>query len=169
SKAKAHCYLNDAETYAYVRSLVTGGRLRALRVDLLADKGVASIAAAARAMGLPVRAIYLSNAENYWNYSKQFRANMAALPFDDRALIIRTVSTWNLNYDYSYNLQPAQNFLAWLAKPWVRGYRDFVHWKRPEAGEFLFFETKGDPEVEEAARAKRSGTKIAKAKPKLSR
>ncbi len=166
SKTKAHCYLNDAETYAFVRSLVTGGRLRAMRVDLLADKGVVSIAAAARALGQPVRAIYLSNAENYWNYSKQFRANMAALPFDDKALVIRTVSTWDWNYDYSYNLQPAQNFLGWLAKPWVHGYRDFVHWKRPEASEFLFFETKGDPEAEEQARQKRKGVKAPSAKPK---
>ncbi len=159
SKAKAQCFLNDLETYGYVRSLVTGGRLRAMRVDLLADKGVTSIAAAAKAMGQPVRAIYLSNAENYWSYSKQFRANLQALGFDDRSLVIRTVSTWDWNFDYSYNLQPALNYLSWLQKPWVHGYRDFVHWKRPAAGEFLSFETKGDPEAEELARQKRGHAK----------
>lgn len=158
AKAGVANFVKDEEAYAWTRAMVTGGRVRALRVDLLAKQGMLSIGEAARKMGWPVRALYLSNAENYWSYSKQFRANIAGLPMDERSVIVRTVSTWGQNADYSYTLQPGLNYQAWLSKPWVREYRDFVRGKQPKAGEFLFYETHPDPDAAERARGKRVGT-----------
>jgi hypothetical protein len=115
TETKTPSYLTDAETYGWVRGLLATGRLRAQSTNLLADKGIAGIARSARTLGVAMRTVYLSNAEQYWNYSPQFRANFAALPFDDKSFILRTLSTFSINKDYRYNLQPGLKFQAWLA------------------------------------------------------
>lgn len=146
AQAGVPCFLDDTATYSAVRELVRAGRVRALRVDLLAKVGLQGIGAAARKLGVPIRALYLSNAENYWPYSKQFRANVQALPMDDKSLVVRTVSTWGQNADYVYNLQAGKTFQAWLATDWVRSYRDFVHWKLPKGpGDTWLFLTEAQP------------------------
>lgn len=152
SKAKVATFLSDQAQYDFIRNLILNNRVRAMRVNLLQDTGVAGIAKVARQLNVTVRAIYLSNAENYWKYPKSFKSNMKLLPWDEKSVIVRTVSTWGDNFDYAYNLQPALNFIAWLDKNWVTTYRDFVHWKRPERDEFVLFSTAGNPEEEEARR-----------------
>ena len=152
SKSKIATFLSDQTQYDFIRNLILYNRVRAMRVNLLQDAGIAGIAKVARQLNVPVRAIYLSNAENYWKYPKSFKNNMKLLPFDDKSLIVRTVSTWGDNFDYAYNLQPALNFVAWLDKNWVTSYRDFVHWKRPEKDEFVLFSTAVNPEDEEVRR-----------------
>lgn len=153
-KAKVPCFVTDAETYTFIRELVAAGRVRALRVDLLANQGMAGIGAAAAKLGQPIRALYLSNAENYWAYTPQFRANVKALPFDAQSRVVRTVSTWDHNHDYVYTLQPALDFQAFVAMPWVKRYRDFIAWPRPQADEFLFKETAPNPAKLDAAHQK---------------
>lgn len=154
---KVRSFVSDDETYGYLRSLVTGGRVRAMRVDLLAKQGVLGVAAAARQLGTPLKAIYLSNAENYWLYTGQYRLNMVALPVDPSAWLVRTVSTWNHNFDYVYNLQPVSNYLAWLAKPWVTRYRDFIAVGAPKPQEFRLAVSQPDPEQAERARTAGKG------------
>jgi len=125
-KAKVPCYLTDQETYDFVRNLILAGRVRPMVGDLLADKGLTGIAAAARELGVPVRVLYMSNAEGYWRYGRQFRANMATLYFDERSLIVRTVAAKWTNGDYRYNLQSALNFRVWLEKEWVKSFKQIV-------------------------------------------
>lgn len=163
--AKVESFVRDPGAYDFIRGLVVNGRVRAVRIDLLAAVGVPSLAQAAKAMQLPVRALYLSNAENYWAYSSQFKSNMAALPVDDKSLIVRTVSTWDHNFDYLYHTQPSRNYLAWLAKDWVKGYRMFVQWKRPEPGQSWAFHTA--PDVDSAERMRTAKVKKPKAKSTL--
>jgi hypothetical protein len=158
---KVASFVSDDETYSFIRQLVQTGRVRAVRVDLLANQGVQSIGEAARKLAIPFKVIYLSNAENYWRYTAQYRSNVAALPIDPQGWLVRTVSTWNHNYDYIYDLQPLGNYAAWVAKPWVTGYRDFVRIAVPKADEFRLSSTRPDVEAAEKARAKPG----AKAKP----
>jgi len=155
---KVASFLTDDAQYDAVRARVVAGRVVARRVDLRGKKGLAGVGEAARALGLPIRAVYLSNAENYWPFSKQYRDNVKGLPFDDRSLLIRTVSTWNANFDYRYNLQLALEYADWVSRPWVRGYRDFVKMKRPERDEFELFWTKGKPD-EQKVQAERERMK----------
>ena len=57
-------------------------RIRRMTVDLTRNKGVKGIGDAALDLGVPIRVVYLSNAEQYWKtYPEQFRDNMLALPF----------------------------------------------------------------------------------------
>lgn len=151
---KVASFVSDNETYGFIRQLVQAGRVRAVRVDLLANQGVQSIGEAARKLAIPFKVIYLSNAENYWRYTAQYRSNVAALPIDPQGWLVRTVSTWNHNYDYIYDLQPLGNYAAWVSKTWVTGYRDFVRIAIPKADEFRLSSTQPDPEAAEKARAK---------------
>lgn len=117
TKHKTPCYLNDSETYAFVRGMIESGRLRPQLTNLLADKGLAGIAASAQKLGLKLHLLYLSNAEQYWPYSAQFRKNIRDLPMDGASKIIRTLSTFSINKDYRYNVQPGLGFQAWLERP----------------------------------------------------
>ena len=84
-------YLTDQAAYSRVRALVAQGRVRTMSADLLGQRGLRGIGDAARALGVRIRVLYLSNAEQYWLYSPTFRDNIASLFFDDRSLVLRTL------------------------------------------------------------------------------
>jgi hypothetical protein len=155
-KAKMPCWLTDPETYAYVRDLVRAERVRPLVADLLAGKGVQGVAAAARKLGVTLRVVYLSNAEEYWPYSQQFRANMTSLPVDEKSRILRTLSSFSKNKDYRYNVQPALLYQAWLQRPTLRGVRQMVK-RRPLEGpdDVELSVTETDPAAIEAKKKKK--------------
>jgi hypothetical protein len=106
-------YLTDQPTYDFIRNLIKNGCVRPLLVDLLKDQGMKGIAESMTKVGLPVRVLYLSNAEEYWNYTDQFRANVRGLPIDDRSLALHTQAS-NSNEDYRYTAQPLRTFVTWL-------------------------------------------------------
>jgi hypothetical protein len=147
-------FLTDAAQYDYVRELVLADRVRALVADLKGEGAVQGIADAATQLGVPIRVLYLSNAEGYWSrYKGRFRRNIAALPFDDAAVVLRTLLIWHVNTDYRYNVQSAKNYLQWLARPFIGTVYDIVHDKpEPVRGELNFFVTDGDPDASPAAR-----------------
>jgi hypothetical protein len=118
---KIPSYLTDAEQYKFIRDRCLQGRVRALRANLLDRRGIMGIAAAATALGIPVRAVYLSNAEEYWDYGSEFRENLRALPADDRSVILRTRGSWVGNKDYRYVVQALENFQQALA---VKSFRN---------------------------------------------
>lgn len=107
-------YLTDQAQYDYVRGLIKNGRVRVMAANLLDKRGLKGIGAAAKELNVPIRTLYLSNAEEYWAYPKQYRANIAALHFDERSKVIRTLSTWSTNRDYRYAIQSAQEYVEWL-------------------------------------------------------
>jgi len=119
-------YVTDQAQYDFVRAMVANGRVNPRRVNLLAAAGMKGVAEEARQLGVPIRVLYMSNAESYWRYGKRFRENVAAQPFDERSLILRTVASKNVNDDYHYNMQPGLNFQRWLAEDWVRSVRQVV-------------------------------------------
>lgn len=128
NKTKVKTFLDDAEQYSYVRDLVMAGRVRPMLVNLLESKGMIGIAAASRKLNVPLRALYLSNAEDYWAYPKQFKDNIAAQFFDDKSWIVRTAATKPKNGDYRYNLQAATVMQAAMARPNVRRPVAMVPW-----------------------------------------
>ena len=112
------CFLTDAAQYAKVRTLWQEGRVVALRGDLTATSAMLTAAAAMRKLGVPLRTLYLSNAEKYFDYSPDFRANIIAQPFDDKSLILRTRHSPRMGAVegdvYHYNTQTGANFVAWM-------------------------------------------------------
>jgi hypothetical protein len=114
-EAGVACWLTDAGDYGHVRSLVQAGKIRPMVANLLKEGAVLAVGDAARKLGVPVRTLYLSNAEEYWkDYSPTFRANVSGLPFDDESIVLRTIVTKEQNLDYHYNVQTRASYLAWL-------------------------------------------------------
>jgi hypothetical protein len=148
AKAGVRTFLDDQEQYDYVRMMLEQRRMRPLVVDLHAEKGVAAIAEATKQLGVPIRVLYLSNAEQYWKrYPKQFKANVGSLQFAENGIVLRTLLSQSANVDYRYNVQPAANYQDWLSKPYTGNVYQIVR-KGPKASPegITFFETTDDPD-----------------------
>ena len=126
AKSKVKTFVNDAEDYAYVRALVGARRVRPMLGNLLADKGFKGVGEAARKLGTVIRALYVSNAEQYWKFSDPYRQNIQALPYDAKSYIVRTQASKPSNHDYRYYLQSATQFAAQLANPKVTSVYEAV-------------------------------------------
>lgn len=156
-KDKVAFYLNDAATYTFVREMVRSGRVRPMSANLLEKAGLVGIAESARKLGVSIRALYLSNAEEYWPYGEQFRTNIKSLPFDDKTRILRTLSSFSVNHDYRYNVQPGLLYQAWLERPTLRGVRQMVKRRKLDGPDDVeISETNTDPA---ALDAKKKGAK----------
>lgn len=128
---QAH-WLRSDTLYARLRSQFSEGRIRILKGDLLKDKTMLGIAEVARKLNVPIRLLYLSNAEDYWRYTAQFRANIAALPFDQHSLVIRTRSRKDGNKlgRYKYAVQNAMHFQSRIPRKQYRGVWSMMKEKR---------------------------------------
>lgn len=117
-RGRPHTWLGDDAKYAAIRGLARRGRIVARLGDLNGSQTVQQVAAAARAAGVPVRVIYLSNAESWFRYGHNFRRNLTALPLDERGVVLRTVKSEVLRYPtgdiWHYSAQRAQDFAAHL-------------------------------------------------------
>lgn len=87
--------------------------------NLVGPSSLQSAAAAARALGVPVRVVYFSNAEEYFMYVPQFVANVEAFPVDDSSVVLRTIYSkdWvHADQLWAYQVQPMADYRARLAK-----------------------------------------------------
>jgi hypothetical protein len=81
--------------------------------DLTGANSLQTAAAAARALGIPFRVIYFSNAEEYFDYSRQFIANINAFPVEDSTVVLRTIyrKDWvHADQLWAYQVQPIVDF-----------------------------------------------------------
>lgn len=113
--AGAPSFLDDPAQYAYLAGLWRSGRVLPVRGDLTATQALRDVGDAARRAGLPVRVLYLSNAERYFPYGPDFKKSVAALPFDDQSLVLRTGARQIGRYVYM--VQGGRDFQAWLRRP----------------------------------------------------
>lgn len=157
-------WLTDQASYDYVRGMLEARRVRPLLANLLDARGIAGVGETARALGVPIRVLYLSNAEEYWpRYTARFRENLAALPFDGDAVVLRTLLIWDVNEDYRYNVQRADNYLSWLQRGFVKNVYDVVHDRpQPSKDALNFFETSGDPDRSPAFRRQQNAATTGK-------
>lgn len=153
TKVGIPCYLTELARYERMREMLEEGRIRPMLANLLDDEALAGIADSARTLEVPIRLIYLSNAEQYWRrYDSQFRTNIAALPLHDDALLLRTLLRGSIDKDFHYGVQPATNYVQWLQAPYVRNVYDMTGRPEAEKGTRSFFRTEGDPEKTSLAR-----------------
>jgi hypothetical protein len=167
AKAGVRTFLEDQAQYDYVRTMLEQRRMRPMVVDLHADQGVSALAEASRQLGVPIRVLYLSNAEQYWKrYPKQYRANVAAISFADDGVVLRTILSPRINDDYRYNVQAGASYQEWLARPFVSNVYQVLH-KGPKASPegITFFETTDSPDDSPMGRRwhQRHGTTATKA------
>lgn len=111
---KTPTFITHQDTYTYIAGLVRAGRVHMVRGDLtVADGAMKSIAEALRSLDVPVSLLYLSNTEQYFNFTPAYRANIRALPFAENGQILRTFPNGKEG-DYTYMTQRSVDFLAWL-------------------------------------------------------
>ena len=116
-KRKVPTFLDDRTQYDWIRALWFSGRAFPVRGDLTGERALADIAAAARVGRLPIRTLYLSNAEQYFDYGDAFRRNIAQLPADARSVALHTLGWGRLGFadgDYHYLWQSLTGFQSWL-------------------------------------------------------
>ncbi|TPV92285.1 MAG: hypothetical protein B7733_26575 [Myxococcales bacterium FL481] len=113
-------WLSNPTWYDAIRRMFREDRIRSMAGDLAGTRSMQTIAANARAMNLPVRVLYLSNAEEYFRYTTQFRNNVRALPGDEHSLVLRTIYSDDWEHAarlWNYQLQPLSDFQRRLAAP----------------------------------------------------
>lgn len=161
-------FLSDDAQYAALRALVTSGRAFAVRGDLTANKTMAAIGAAAKTAGLPVRTLYLSNAEQYFMYKKQARQNFKSLPFDDDSVVLRTHGWASLPWakdgnSYHYGVQTGPSFVAFLDDASVWSSRQMLLWAPSDSEKGASKLTSTSPaEMKAAYEARAAGEKAEK-------
>ena len=103
NKRKYTIWFKDTEDYQHIRSLILNNKVRFLRGDITGPTTVQGIAKAAKDMGVTIRVIYFSNAEEYLKttlptgelkhgYTDGFKKNWLSIPIDAKSLVIRSYS-----------------------------------------------------------------------------
>ena len=103
-------WLATESAYQHIRTLYLQGRIIILNGDMLAQDSMQGIGAAARALGVVIRIYYPSNAPECWPWTEQYKKNVLALPFDDRSIVLQTLSGIKGGFEKSigywhYNVQ----------------------------------------------------------------
>jgi hypothetical protein len=116
---KIPTFLDDQAQYDYIRSLWAQGRVIAIRGDLTADLTMLDIAKALKTIQVPLNILYLSNAEQYFGLTPEYRRNIIAQPWGEKSVALRTLGWRILGYvdekeKYHYNVQLGTNFKEWL-------------------------------------------------------
>ncbi len=159
-------FLTDAAQYNHVRQLYLDDKVFRVRGDLTAKRALRSIGAAATAAKLPVRVLYLSNAEQYFKYKRDFRKNIKALPLDDKSMIVRTsgwrrfISVKGKDY-YHYNVQSGPSMLAFVNDRKVRDVASVLKIAPP--GEIRGFTVVTETDFAAASAAAKERKKAARA------
>ncbi len=129
-------WLTEQAQFDFVKELWAKGRVIPVRGDLTGPNTLKDIGAIATRFDLPIRLFYLSNAEYYFEYwDGDFRENVAALPFDQRSVVLHTHPT---KKDYKYYHHTGENFSAWATHKKVKWFRT-VKRHAEKAGDELFF------------------------------
>ena len=84
--------------------------------DLTGAASLTTIAEVSKSLGQTVKVLYVSNAEEYFKYTAQFRANITGLPIDDESFVLRTIYSkkWEHADLWAYQVQPLTDFQARL-------------------------------------------------------
>jgi hypothetical protein len=134
-------WLEVPEQYDTVRDLFERERVVAIRGDFTRAGVMRDIAAILEEHGQIVRVLYLSNIEQYLAYRPPWKANMLALPLDDRSLVLRTLPGRPAGFQYI--LQRGHDFQTWMRAPkvWtVYRMRGLVRGEHLVASERFFIE-----------------------------
>ncbi len=117
---------NDPEDYRFIRQMVLEGRIQAVLGDMNGTITFREISDSARRLHIPIRLVYLSNAEEYFRYPQPFRDTIQGLFTDEKGMIIRTVTAGAKEFGYPegekfvethpfhYNLQNIKKMAVWM-------------------------------------------------------
>ncbi|MEM9192515.1 MAG: hypothetical protein AAGF12_25295 [Myxococcota bacterium] len=84
-------WLASSEMYNYTRNLFRNGRVIARNGDVTSPTTMRPVAQAAEELGVPIRLVYFSNAEQFFPYTDAFKENMRQLGTDEESIVVRTI------------------------------------------------------------------------------
>ncbi len=116
-------WLSNPSIYEHVRTLYEQGRVRILPGDLRGKTTLPTVITALRALEIPVKVLYLSNAEQYFAYTKNVRENLGTLPAASGGVVLRTIfqDPWeHADGFWSYQVQDIEDFQRRLGGGWLR-------------------------------------------------
>jgi hypothetical protein len=123
-------WLSDSALYERVRALHRGRRVIARNGDVTADGALRAVGRASRQLGVPVRVVYFSNAEQFFPFGEGFRANLAGLLVDERSIVLRTFRARDVPYPlrerWHYMVQPVSDLRARIEESGYRHSRELV-------------------------------------------
>jgi len=124
-------FVSDKDQYDHIRTLARNGRIFAVRGDFTANETMVAVGKAMKDSGFSFNVIYLSNVEQYVDYTPEFRRNFAGLPVGDDGVVIRTLGWSAFGFaegeEYHYNVQQAPKFIEWLTTSRVRNLPAMLH------------------------------------------
>lgn len=150
-------FLTDDDDYAFVRGLVLAGRVFVVRGDLTGPGTMGAIASACRTAGLSVASLYMSNAEQYFEYARRTRENLSGLPWASGGIALRTHGDISLEWaddttpfaaveadleylpankpkdSFHYGVQGASSLRAFLATPRIGSALEILRVAPPAA------------------------------------
>lgn len=113
-------WLGSATRYQHIRGLAQRGLIIPRVGSVYGPRTLMGIANAAEKSGLTIATVYFSNAEAWFEYNKDFRRNMAALPFDESSIILRTSESKSLAHPrddfWHFSVQSARDFVTKMEK-----------------------------------------------------
>lgn len=123
-QGQATTWLGNPTHYQHIRGLAQRGLIIPRIGSVYGQKTLMGIASAADKSGLTISTVYFSNAEAWFQYNKEFRRNMAALPFDEHSIILRTIESKALPHPrddfWHFSVQSAKDFVSKMEKPFYR-------------------------------------------------
>ncbi|MCA9651258.1 MAG: hypothetical protein KC501_15175 [Myxococcales bacterium] len=126
-------FISDQEQYDHIRTLQRNGRIFAVRGDFTANETMVAVGKAMADSGLAFNVIYLSNVEQYIDYTPEFRRNLGRLPVGDNGVVVRTLGWSAFGFaegeEYHYNVQPAPKFVEWLTTSRVKNLPAMLHYR----------------------------------------
>lgn len=126
-------FIDDDAQYDHLRRLFVDDRVIVVRGDYAGEDTLRGVAGALRGAALRLGVVYLSNVEQYLEYTPAFRRNFLALDVDDDAVVIRTLGWRVFGYApgerYHYNVQGAAGFADWMRHSTVRRLPDLLRFR----------------------------------------
>ena len=117
-------WLGNLAFYRHIQGLAQKGLIIPRIGSVYGPRTMMGIGSAAEASGLRIATVYFSNAENWFQYNPDFRRNMAALPFDEHSLVLRTLESKELPHPkddfWHFAVQSATDFVTKMEKPSYR-------------------------------------------------
>jgi hypothetical protein len=126
-------FVTDQGQYDHIRTLWRNGRVFAVRGDFTANETMVAVGKAMRDSNFAFNVIYLSNVEQYVDYTPEWRRNFTGLPVGEKGVVVRTLGWGAFGFaegeKYHYNVQEAPKFLEWLATSRVKNLPNMLYYR----------------------------------------
>ncbi|MBU1220617.1 hypothetical protein KKF34_19290 [Myxococcota bacterium] len=136
-------WLADQKMFDAWKKLVIEKRVFILPGNLKDGKTITEIGNALNKVHLPVRTIYMSNAEEFWFYPEAFKKAFLNLPMDDSSKVLRTAvlnEKFKKGYLFHYTIQSGPDFRAWMSRPEKYfSSKTMCKYRKPEDPKKLYF------------------------------